>query len=170
MTPGMAVSSHMRTTNRPRLRKSQGLLRQIDFCKVADLPRSRSDSRESAGRNPRIAASPKICARRSHHFRGEINVAKAATLEDSSGKGRQQTCPHSSHFENNFVAEMWSFSEEGSHLRLIDCCITLLWAREQNRRRRPARKAVDPDANRVFTRLTCLQVPEKVQGYQPLLK
>jgi hypothetical protein len=28
--------------------------------------------------------------------------------------------------ENNYLAEMWSGSEEGSYLRLIDCCITQL--------------------------------------------
>jgi len=29
-------------------------------------------------------------------------------------------------FQNNCLAEMWSSSEEGSYLRLIDCCITQL--------------------------------------------
>jgi len=32
----------------------------------------------------------------------------------------------SSQFKNNYFAEMWSGSEEGSYLRLIDFCITQL--------------------------------------------
>ena len=35
---------------------------------------------------------------------------------------------YSSQFKNNCLAEMWSGSEEGSYLRLIDGCITQLWA------------------------------------------
>ena len=40
---------------------------------------------------------------------------------------------------------MWSGSEEGSCLRLIDFCFTLLWARENERtRRRPPHPRVHP--------------------------
>ena len=38
------------------------------------------------------------------------------------------TC--SSRFQNNYFAEMSSGSGEGSHLRLMDFCITQLWARK----------------------------------------
>ena len=31
-------------------------------------------------------------------------------------------------FKNICLAEMWSSSEAGSYSRLIDCCITQLWA------------------------------------------
>jgi hypothetical protein len=31
-------------------------------------------------------------------------------------------------FKNNYFAEMCSGSEEGSYLRLVDFCITELWA------------------------------------------
>ena len=31
-----------------------------------------------------------------------------------------------SQFKNNYLAEMWSGSEEGSYVRLKDCCITQL--------------------------------------------
>ena len=34
----------------------------------------------------------------------------------------------------NYLAEIWSGSEEDSHLRLIDCCITQLQAQEWSRR------------------------------------
>ena len=33
---------------------------------------------------------------------------------------------YSSQSEENYLAEMWSGSEEGSYLRLIDCCIPQL--------------------------------------------
>ena len=33
---------------------------------------------------------------------------------------------YSSQFKNNWSAEMWSGSEEGSYSRLTDCCITQL--------------------------------------------
>jgi len=33
---------------------------------------------------------------------------------------------YSSQFKNNYFAEMWSGSEEGSYLRLTDLCITQL--------------------------------------------
>ena len=39
-------------------------------------------------------------------------------------------------FKNSRLAEMWSSSEEGSHSRLLNCCIAQLQAREQYRRRR----------------------------------
>jgi len=39
-------------------------------------------------------------------------------------------------FNNNYFAEMRSGSEGGSYLRLIDLCITQLWAREKQRRRK----------------------------------
>jgi hypothetical protein len=35
---------------------------------------------------------------------------------------------------NNYLAEMWSGFEEGSHLRFIECCITQFQAQEQQRR------------------------------------
>ena len=38
----------------------------------------------------------------------------------------RSTAAHSSRFQNNCLAEMWSGPEEGSHLRLIDCCIIQL--------------------------------------------
>ena len=34
--------------------------------------------------------------------------------------------PYSPQFENNCFAAIWRGSEEGSHSRLIDCCITQL--------------------------------------------
>ena len=47
---------------------------------------------------------------------------------------------HSSRFQNNCLAEMWSSSKEGSNLRLMDCCITQLQARGVYRRRRDCLK------------------------------
>ena len=41
-------------------------------------------------------------------------------------KSHSETKGHSSQFKNNCMAEMWSGSEEGSCLRLLDCCITQL--------------------------------------------
>ena len=39
---------------------------------------------------------------------------------------------------------MWSGSEEGSYLRLMDCCIIHLWARKPSRRReRESHKVVE---------------------------
>ena len=34
--------------------------------------------------------------------------------------------PSGTALNNNYAAEMWSGSEEGSYLRLIHCCITAL--------------------------------------------
>ena len=37
-----------------------------------------------------------------------------------------RSCRNDLPFKNNCSAEMWSGSEEGSYLKLIDCCITQL--------------------------------------------
>jgi len=61
----------------------------------------------------------------------EIDLAVAAAREkDALHQQQAQHLPYSFQVKNNCVAQIWSGSEEGSYLRLIDCCITQLLARE----------------------------------------
>jgi len=60
------------------------------------------------------------------HLRVERVCATTAHSEYSSTESCTER--YSSQFQNNRLAEMWSDSEEGSYLRLVDCCITQLKA------------------------------------------
>ena len=75
----------------------------------------------------RDAARPPWC---------EDQVLDGPASEEKGSKGGQTGCSmtagssanktYSSQFKNNCFAEMWSSSEQGSYLRLIDCFITQL--------------------------------------------
>ena len=50
----------------------------------------------------------------------------ATTADSENSSSESHTELYSSQFMNNCLAEMWSGSEEGSYLELIDCCIAQL--------------------------------------------
>ena len=70
----------------------------------------------------RCVSQEHTCSHRQSLLRVEVFSCVCTSRFSASGVG--------SHFKNNYPTEMCSGSEEGSYLRLIDLCITRLWACE----------------------------------------
>ena len=84
--------------------------------------------------------------------------------------------------EGNFFAEMLSGSEEGSYLRLIDLCITQLYAREQLKKEKmsvavcehdearidsgtAARPSAEPSPHRMYLSISLSHIMCSINGF-----
>jgi len=79
---------------------------------------------EGAGSSPR-AGEKEISARTGKRWYHSGRTV-GAPAEPSAPHTPRRPDRYSSQSKNNYFAEMWISSEEGSYLRLIDLCITQL--------------------------------------------
>ena len=105
--------------------------RLVDGVHVLDLRVQGSGARHPC---PRLVDGVHGRARRDNDLEGVVSVPKvehraAQPLHSDLVAYADHPAGHlrySSQFKNDCLAEMWSSSEKGSCLRLIDCCITQL--------------------------------------------
>ena len=104
----------------------QGTLRGLADYKFPTM--SNSDSARSNLRQDQRRSRSKsvhVMIRRSYRFiQWKLRQVLAKPLNACHSQR------YNSQFKNNYLAEMWSGSEEGSFFMLIDCCSTQLYARE----------------------------------------
>ena len=95
----------------------------------------RSGSADTATTFPRYTARPQHSKSALSEFWGHLLAAIKSPLwsrvDDYARVSHEHQLSRSlprytAQFKNNYSAEMWSGSDEGSYLRLIDCCITQL--------------------------------------------